>query len=354
MRSKRSGLLSFEQTLKHLFTLSRQAISLYPEAADISFSFSDEERLKVTQQLGHLGFNNAQARDAVSFLTQSSALASNLLGSLPPLEAAIEYLVLNVPECDLPQRFLPSTNSSNPFITSAHSGSDDLKRRWIEDRAVKEAGWPAHVVKDCTVNSNLLAWDRLLVALGRRLIGEDFLVGDANSDPYTINMDEVEALGASFVDPTQLIIPLFSAPIQVHILVSSAEGYPQPSYAPMYITSTKAPPYIRLHLLSRVLLAITSNSFMEPEEGFCMAIMRCLEGEWALIEDHGPPAMSTVLKHFVSSPQVLPETNNDENFDLALSNEPTGGHRGRSCIDDRDSNQIRKDFETVCQSNKVG
>ena len=152
MRSKRLGLVSLKQTFKHPFILSQQAISLYPEAADISSSFSDEERLKVTQQLGHLGFSNAQARDAISFLTQSSALASNLLGSLPSLEAAIEYLVLNVPECDLPQRFLPSTNSSNPFITSAHSGSDDLKRRWIEDRAVKEAGWPAHVVKDSTMN----------------------------------------------------------------------------------------------------------------------------------------------------------------------------------------------------------
>lgn len=328
---------------------------MYPEAADVSSSFSEEDRIKVVQQLGHLGFNNVQARDAVSFLAQSSPLSSNLLGSLPLLEAAIEYLVLNVPECDLPQRFLPSANSSDPFITAAHSGSDDLKKRWIEDRAVKEAGWPAHIVKDCTTNSNLLVWDRLLVALGKRLIGEDFLAEVANSDPYIINIDEVEALGASFVDPTQLVIPLFSAPIQINILISSAESYPRPSYAPMYITSTKAPPYVRLHLLSRVLLAMNSNSFMEPEEGFCMAIMRFLEGEWALIEDHGPPAMSMVLKHFISMPQALSETNTDENLNLAFSNErTTGRHQTRQRIDDRDSNQIRKDFEIVCQSNKVG
>jgi hypothetical protein len=335
--------------------LSQQALSLYPEAADIASSpFSEEDGLKVIQQLGHLGFTSVQARDAVSFLSQSSPLASKLLGSLPSLEAAIEYLVLNIPECDLPQRFLPSTNSSNPFITSAHSGTDDLKRRWIEDRAVKEAGWPAHVVKDCTFNSNLLAWDRLLVALGKRLIGEDFLVAVANSDPYIINTDEVEALGASFVDPTQLVIPLFSAPIQIHILVSSVEQYPQPTYAPMYITSTTAPPYIRLYLLSRILIAMKSSSFMEPDEGFCMAVMRCLEGEWAIIEDHGPPAMSMVLKHFVPSSQASPETNPNDNSDLALMNGRSAGrHRGHLRFDDRDSNQIRHDFEVVSRSDKV-
>jgi ATP-dependent RNA helicase DHX57 len=326
---------------------------LYPEAADIASSlFSEEDGLKVVQQLGHLGFTDPQARDAVSFLSQSSPLASNLLGSLPSLEAAIEYLVLNVPECDLPQRFLPSINSSNPFITSAYSGTDDLKRRWIEDKAVKEAGWPAHVVKDCTVNSNLLAWDRLLAELGKRLIGKDSFVEVANSDPYIINTDEVEALGASFVDPTQLVIPLFSAPIQIHILVSSIEYYPRSSYAPMYITSTTAPPYIRLHLLSRILIAMKSNSFMEPDEGFCMAVMRCLEGEWAIIEDNGPPSMSMVLKHFVPSPQASPEINANDN--LAFSNErTTGRHRGRLRLDDRDSNQIRHDFEALCRSDKV-
>jgi ATP-dependent RNA helicase DHX57 len=289
-------------------------------------------------------------------LSQSSPLAASLLTSLSPLEAAIEYLILNVPECDLPERFLPSINSSNPFITSAHSGTDDLKTRWTEDKAVREAGWPAHVVKDCIVNSNLPTWDRLLVALGKKLIGEDFSeeVDVDNSDPYNIDRDEVEALGASFTDSTQLVIPLFSAPIQIHILVSSAERYPRPGYAPMYIVATTAPPYIRLHLLSRILLAMKLNSFVEPDEGFCMAVMRCLEGEWANIEDHGPPALSMVLKHFVPSPQAPPEKSNGGISDLALSNgRTTNRHRGHSSPDDRNSNQIRRDFEAVCQSDKV-
>jgi hypothetical protein len=330
---------------------------LYPEAADIASPlFSEGDVQQVVQKLGHLGFTGAQSRDAVTFVSQSSPLATSLLATLSPLEAAIEYLVLNVPECDLPERFLPSINSSNPFITSAHSGTNDLKKRWTEDKAVKEAGWPAHVVRDCIVNSNLLAWDRLLVALGKKLIGEDFLEDTevANTDPYNIDKDEVEALGASFSDSKQLVIPLFSAPIQIHILVSSIEKYPRPGYAPMYITATTAPPYIRLHLLSRILHAMKSDSFVEPDEGFCMAVMRCLEGEWAKIEDHGPPALSMVLKHFVPSLQASPKKNPGDNSDLALSNgRTTGRHRGHSSSDDRNSNQIRREFEAVCRSDKV-
>lgn len=361
--AKTSGLISYEfsQTpevkmatplREFVEDVIKKAISLYPEVAGIASSlFFEEDGLKVTQQLVHLGFAEAQARDAVTFLSQPSPLASNLLGSLSSLDAALEYLILNVPECDLPQRFLPSINSSDPFIISAHSGTDDLKKRWIEDKAVKEAGWPVHVVKDCTANSKLLTWDSLLVALGKRLIGEDSSVKVANSDPYIINTDEVDALGASFVDSTQLVISLFSAPIQIHILVSSLEHYPRSSYAPMYITSTTAPPYIRLHLLSRILLAMKSNSFMEPDEGFCMAVMRCLEAEWAIIEDYGPPAMSMVLRHFVPNPQAYPKANPNDN--LSVSNDRSvGRRRGRLRPDDRDSNQIRHDFEAMCQSDE--
>ena len=36
------------------------------------------------------------------------------------------------------------------------------------------------------------------------------------------------------------------------------------------------------------------------DEGLCTAIMRIFEGEWAVIEDHGPPEMATVLKHVIA------------------------------------------------------
>src|ERR1700761_643898 len=108
------------------------------------------------RQLEGLGFKKTQARDAVTFLSKPSLLASNLLLAASPLEACIEYLVLHIPEVDLPKRFLPENNSSNPFVTSMHEGQEDIKKRWIEERAIKQAGWPAHVVRECTKDPRLL------------------------------------------------------------------------------------------------------------------------------------------------------------------------------------------------------
>jgi len=311
----------------------------------------------LTEQLIHLGFSLTQSKTATSFLCQPSPFALALLNSASHLEAAIEYLILHLPECDLPQRFLPSTNSSNPFITSVHLGTDDLKRRWVEDKAVKEAGWPAHAVKTCTANPELLEnWDLLTMALTKWLVGEDNneRSGSVTDDsiPFELDLDELEALGISFSEPEQLLMPLFSAPILVHILRSSDKRYPRPGFSPMYMTSASVPPYIRLHLLSRISVALKSGDFIEPGEGFCMAVMRFFEGEWAKIEDHGPPDMSTVLQHFVPNSQVLPI---DE--DTSQTSKPFKGRKGQrrnqSVRDARDNHQIREDFQAICRTEKV-
>ncbi|RDB29375.1 hypothetical protein Hypma_015909 [Hypsizygus marmoreus] len=336
----------------------KKGFSLYPEASDaVPSILSDAGASEVGQQLGHLGFTTAQCRDAINFLSQPSPLTSSLLESSSPLQACIEYLVLHIPECDLPQRFLPSNNSSNPFITSAHSGTDDLKRRWVEDKAVKEVGWPAHVVKSLTANPTLVQkWDLLMVALGKKLIGEASWVaehdtGMNNASPYDINSDEVEALGASIEDPTQLVMPLFSAPIEVHILTSSDECYPRPGYSPIYLTSTSLPAYVRLHLLSQLLMAMESEDFIEPGEGFCMAVMRVLEGEWAKIEDNGRPDMSVVLRHFI--PQSQSSTGSENTPDVSVvSSTRTGKRRGPTRRDTRSDQQIKQEFESLCQKDE--
>jgi ATP-dependent RNA helicase DHX57 len=321
---------------------------LHPEAGLASCLFS-EDVPKVIEELGQLGFTDAQCLKAVTFLSQFSPLASNLRRTLPALEAAIEYLTLYVPRRELPQRFLPSTNSSSS-ITSAHLSGDDLRRHRIEDKAIKEAYWPAHVVKDLTANSNLFSWDCLMAALGKRLIGDGPSEDDANSDPYIIDADEVEVLGGFYVDPTELVIPLPNAQIQIHVLISP-DSYPRSSYAPMYITSTMVPPYICLHLLSRVLIAIKSNSLVDAEEGFCRAVTRCLEGEWAKIGYHGPPTPSVVLRHLVPNPKAYPETCPSNGFDLTpkRTTQRHWGHRR----DDRHNNEIRNDFKALCRSDKV-
>ncbi|KNZ80627.1 Putative DEAH-box ATP-dependent helicase [Termitomyces sp. J132] len=335
----------------------KQGISMYPEANDVSVPALDKaDTSKIAEQLGHLGFKPAQIRKAVSFLSQPSRLTSVLLDSANPLEACIEYLVLSLPECDLPQRFLPTINSSNAFITSVHSGTDDLKGRWIEDKAVKEAGWPAHAVKACTAIPTLsLNWDLLLVALGRRLIGKQWTqTSDSevdNTSPFEINVDEVEAMGGFFSDTRELVIPLFSAPIQIHILTSSDKGYPRPNFSPMYITSTSTSAYVRLHLLSCLLLEMRSDYFVEFGEGFCMAVMRVLEAEWAKIQDNGPPDISVVLVHFI--PQALSVHNLAMSTPEVPSMTPRAVRRGASLRRDlRTDQQIKQEFEAICRQEK--
>lgn len=304
-----------------------------------------------------LGFTPVQAKNAVKFLSQPSPLASNLLGSLSALEASIEYLVLHIPECDLPERFLPSVNSSSSFVTSAHSGVDDLKRRWIEDKAVKEAGWPAALVRDCTSDPRLVeSWDLLVAALGEKLTGghwNAFLSTDSPTPiPQEFRMDdqEVESLGAHYEDPRHLVMPLFSAPIQLHILVSADGAYPA-GYPPMYLTSGSIPAYVRLHLLAQTVMAVKTPDFVEPGEGFCMAAMRFLEGEWAQIEDNGPPDMSAVLRH------IVPQTPSHQEEAPRPTTLPKSSGRkrgGPARRDDRTDQQVQEDFETLRSSAKVG
>ncbi|KIJ66186.1 hypothetical protein HYDPIDRAFT_174355 [Hydnomerulius pinastri MD-312] len=311
----------------------------------------------VTQQLGHLGFKASQIRHVVTYLSSPTALGSNLLSTLSPLEACIEYLVLHVPESDLPSRFLPSNNSSNPFVISGHSGVDDLKKRWVEDLAIKEAGFPAHVVKECTADPNLVQnLDLLLAVLCRRLIdedagvpfdpGEDFAAAAAN---LRDNTEEVGALGAHFVDPCHISMPLFSAPVHLHVILPPIE-VTERSMPAVYIGSNSVAPYVRLHLLGQLVRAMQKEDFVEPGEGFLMAAMRVLEDHWAIVEAGGPPDMSTVLGHLVAPRASLqhpegPYAGPDDKGTIGSSR-----RKPRYSHDDRSDDQVKQDFEAMCKS----
>ncbi|KAJ6520085.1 P-loop containing nucleoside triphosphate hydrolase protein [Mycena sanguinolenta] len=333
----------------------KQAISLYPEAKDdvTPSILSDEDAPNVNQQLVTLGFNPVQARNAVNFLSQPSSVTANLMNSLPPLEAAIEYLVLHVPECDLPRRFMPTANSSNSFVVSTHSGADDLKRRWIEDKAAKEAGWPTHVVKACVEADPSLVenWDLLLVTLGRKLIGVEGTVTSTAAEAYQIDPDEIEAMGASFEDST-LVMPLFSAPVELHIIVSPEKGYPRRGHVPMFLTSTSIAAYVRLHILSQLLLEMEGEDFIQPGEGICMASMRVLEAAWAVVEDEGPPDMSVVLRHIVPPVEAEGFDYDDTHMKVAGKSRPRKKGPGNHRRDSRTSAQIKQAFEDLCRDNK--
>ncbi|KAL0068598.1 putative ATP-dependent RNA helicase ucp12 [Marasmius tenuissimus] len=335
----------------------KKGMSLYPESDTTAFVLTEESSRQVQTALLNLKFTPAQASGAVKFLSSPSPIAANLLESLSPLEAAIEYLVLHLPECDLPERFLPSNNSSNPFVTSAHSGNDDLKKRWVEDKAVKVAGWPPHLVKELLADSRLVEdWDLLVSALGKRLIGETvddiFVVPFEPELTFSVDPEEAQSLGAEYEDPNHLVMPLFSAPASLHILISPEGTYPRVGNAPVYITSPSIPPYIRLHLLSQLLLALENNAFIQEGEGFCMAAMRHLEDAWASVEADGPPNISDVLRHVLPVPK--------SSGVITTAEEPVRGEQsagspkgpGTRRFDSRTNKQVREELEAVRRNPK--
>jgi len=308
---------------------------------------------QLAQQLSHLGFNKNQIRDVSQFLSAETAFASILLNSLPPLEAAIEYLVLHVPECDLPQRFLPVNNLSNPFITAVHSGLTDIKRRWVEEKAIKEGGWPARIVRECTEDEECIEkWDRLLVFLGQKLLGQEIDVDITSEEttPYEVKEEEFEAFGGQLADSGHIMIQLFSTPIAVHVLFSDERRYPRPGYIPVYLTSATIPAYIRLHLLSRFLETMALQPNLQDHEGFCTAVMRIFEGEWAVIEDHGPPDMSLVLKHIVLSRRKFIRTFEEKTLDKAPNSKMEYKKRPAIAADA----EIRSRFMAIQRDTKVG
>lgn len=312
----------------------------------------------VTRQLGQLGFQPAQVQSAISYLSSPTPLGSHLLSYLAPLEACIEYLLLHVAETDLPQRFLPSNNSSSPFVVSGHSGTEDLKKRWIEDLAIKEAGFPAHVVKELTTDPSVAEDLVLLIsALSHRLTGKDTEeLFKANADLLSSCLEirdqtnEIEALGAHFVDPCHIVMPLFSGPVQLHVVLPPEACKDRLPLA-VYVGSQSVPPYVRLHLLAQLLCAAEQEDFIGPDGGFMIAAMRVLEDHWAQIEKDGPPDMSTVVGHLIE-PRPQPSIT-----ELPYD-EPNDKGKGRAVRrdsrDDRPDEQVKQDFEKVCQTKVYG
>jgi len=315
----------------------------------------------VLRQLEDLGFKKSQARDAIAFLSEPSPLASNLLRAASPLEACIEYLVLHIPEVDLPQRFLPENNSSNPFVTSIHEGQEDIKKRWIEERAIKEAGWPAHIVHECTAESRLLEeWALLIAALNRRLIGEPWLdvamQPDDGDEEERMTEDEIESMGASYADDHTftLVMPLLIAPVLLHFVVPPGYSYNQSSRPPpMYVASSSVPAYVRLHLLAKLLEAFEQGTIKESGEGICVSAMQVLEEHWAVIEDLGPPNIDDVLKH-LDPPQEVQDIKAAPIVNVPSKSMSLKARNGSSSVgrDSRSDAEVIQEFDTMRQDER--
>ena len=334
-----------------------------PEDVDIPIVTISEDNVPlILQQLEGLSFRKTQARDAVTFLTKPSLLASNLLRAASPLEACIEYLVLHIPEVDLPQRFLPENNSSNPFVTSIHEGQEDIKKRWIEERAIKQAGWPAHVVRECTASSHLIdEWALLVAALNRRLVGEPWLDVTMQPDDSDVEVriteDEIESMGATYADDHTftLVMPLFLAPVQLNFVIPPGYSYNRSSRPPpMYITSSSVPAYVRLHLLAKLLNAFELGTIRDSTESICVSAMEVLEENWAVFEDEGPPNMHDVLKHLVPSqegqdPEPVPTVGAPTKATSINTPRRARNKSNSTGQDSRSDAEVMQEFETMHQ-----
>lgn len=308
----------------------------------------------LTKQLLLLGFKPPQARKAVTYLSEPSPFASNLLRSASPLDACIEYLILHLPEVDLPERFLPSNNSSNPFITGVHGQTDDISRRWVEDRAVKFAGWPVHIVRECIAEEHLSGdWALLIAALDNRLMGKgrhDVTIEPSNDDIFeeedVISEEDIEMMGAVWKEESTLTMSLFSAPLQINFVIPPNYKYNRSTRPPpMYITSTSAPAYIRLHLLSHLLEAFASGVILENGWGILLGAMQVVEEQWGMVESQGAPDIAHVMRHLM--PSELPLAVDEEGVQAIRMKRTDRSRVSRKKEDLRTDAVVKEEFETL-------
>ena len=307
--------------------------------------------------LSSLGFKVAHIHRALEALSTPNPLTTSLLGNLPPLEAGIEYLLLHVPEADLPARFLPENNSSQGFISSAHAGAEDILQRWAEERATREAGYPRLAAKAASENVDG-RWDLILELLSARLTG---------FGPPNLSMDvdigirdmsrqeELEAVQAVYPDATfnnktgVLSIPLPTAPAFLNIIYSSDHPYPEGERVPpLYVTSSTMAPYIRLHLIAELVKQIAPQGLREAGDMICFTAVDLLDRVWQQIEESGPPDMAEVIKNLIPPPK-LPGAPADE--PLVSGKRPRKPKRSK-VMDTRSDEQILREFNEVKEGPK--
>lgn len=304
------------------------------------------------KQLKTLGFRPAHVDSCLAAIETANARLHGGSGSssssandplvlslsiLPPLEAAIEWLLLHLPEDDLPQRYRPSTSSAD-FVTGAsvsQGGKTALVKGWMVDKLVKQAGFPRKAVK--AVLEQAQHESVALDILGRRLCGwesqeEGWGVaghpgpwtgdGAATEERNTARDEEVMALEAvlgdrysrvSATEHTALVESTTSSDkVQLHIVLDEASAYPSAQHSTCppayYLTSATLPSYMRLHLHAQLL-----RQFRDPERhdlrgilesGMGGAVLSMVEYVEAALDEvvASPPDIAAVTRHLAPQP----------------------------------------------------
>ncbi|OCF55941.1 ATP-dependent RNA helicase A [Kwoniella mangroviensis CBS 10435] len=283
-------------------------------------------------QLTNLGFRSTHINSALSALSAANARLHSSSSStkdplvlslsiLSPLEAAIEWLLLHLPEDDLPPRYRPSSSSAD-FITGASAtsgGKTALVKGWLVDKLVKQAGFPRKAVE--TILAEEQRESVVLDLLGRRLCGwetdehgwgvEEYGTGwsgdeSAEEERKITREEEIMTLEAVLgeryqqVSTTESIIGIESEntadSIQLHILFDQHSPYPSSQYpnhpTSFFISSDTLPAYIRLHLHAQLLRA-----FRDPERHDLTSVLEAGSGGAILIMvEHLESTLSSVLE----------------------------------------------------------
>jgi ATP-dependent RNA helicase DHX57 len=255
-----------------------------------------------------LGFDEQDVRSAVNMLQRGSPFAINLLKEGSPDAACLEALLLLVPECRLPKRFL-GERASVPFVTSIHRGDESVKLRWIQKIVVEQGGWPATFVSGCL--SDLPEPE--LPALVRRLnhllcpsvpdtveplSDQDALVAKNERTTEILALQSIyEGTQSHFEGSTQILsVPVPSTGIRLSVCFSSKESYPEGhAFCPIYLSSQTIPAFLRLHMLRRLLFRWAEKRLLG--EPILLDAVQDVVAEWQKTQGH-PPDSSEVMTFF--------------------------------------------------------
>ncbi|WOO80898.1 Putative DEAH-box ATP-dependent helicase [Vanrija pseudolonga] len=301
-------------------------------------------------QLETLGFRPAHITSALSAVAAAHARlqAGGVNGADPlvlslsilsPLEAAIEWLLLHLPEDDLPPRYRPSSSASDMVTggSASKGGKSALVRGWTVDKLVRKAGFPRKAVEAAIATEDRESLT--LELLGRRLVGwkgEDAGWGDkevvewgpdaaADEERQVMRDEEVMALEAMLGErfrrgetPSELIVDIESGSDTLHLHVVLDEHAPYPSaqhptrLPPFYLTSPSLPSYMRLHLHADMLL-----QFRDPQRHDLVSVLEAgTGGAILMMVEHlettlptvveNPPDIANVTQH------LIPRVEDDE------------------------------------------
>ena len=287
----------------------------------------------------HVNSALSALESAVTRLQSSGPSSTNTdpfvlsLSMLSPLEATIEWLLLHLPEDDLPVRYR-TTASSSDFVTGASKGG--AVKGWLIDKLVKQAGFPRKVVE--SVLAEEVSESEALDTLGTRLCGWNIQeptpingFGHTNGDDSKVRdvarEEEKLALEALLGDrlrqisPTEFTIEISSTSssdiVNLHIVFDHTSPYPsalQSTTPPaFFISSATVPSYMRLHLHASLL-----KQFRDPERGDLRSVLESGQGGavFSMIEYleeilpnilEEPPDIGEVTRHVVPQPEKAME-----------------------------------------------